>query len=170
MARWKPVKGYEGLYAVSDRGEVMSLPRIVKGKRACCRRLRILSQGTRGQSYRMYKCVQLSKNGKSETLSVHRLVAEAFIENPNNYPEVNHIDNDPFNNKVENLEWCTRIYNIGLARKRRVYQIDSGEIIGDFESVNSASEKTGIGRTCISNALKGWSQSAGGYKWRYANE
>jgi hypothetical protein len=99
---WKPVVGYEGVYEVSNTG----LVRRVYSKTYPYPRL--LKQSTR----RGYLSVDLSKNGKSKTYTVHRLVADAFLPNPNKYEQVNHIDENKANNSVENLEWCTCSYNI----------------------------------------------------------
>lgn len=110
---WKPVKGYEGFYEVSNLGRVKSLERYVKsGNRTIKVYEKILSickmQGKRGIPYYV---VELSKNGKPKTARLHRLVAEAFIPNPLNKPCVNHIDYDTSNNEVSNLEWCTHKEN-----------------------------------------------------------
>ena len=100
--QWKDVEGYEGLYQISSYGRVRSLPR----------------KGTDGRTIRDslgnsgYLQTHLCKNGKSKTIMVHRLVARHFVENPDNLPEVNHIDEDKTNNHASNLEWCTRIQNV----------------------------------------------------------
>ena len=99
---WKDIKGYEGLYQVSNIGRVKSLTR------TNCRKENILKQTNRGNGY---YCVSLSKNNIVKTFCVHRLVAEAFIPNPNNFPCVNHINEDKLDNRVENLEFCTIQYN-----------------------------------------------------------
>ena len=91
---WKEVKGYEGLYWVSNLGRVKSKRKILKP--------------INGE----YLHVGLSKNGIQKTLYVHRLVAEAFIENAYNYTHINHIDENKYNNNIDNLEWCTNKYNI----------------------------------------------------------
>ena len=109
----KPVKGYEGYYEVDQFGRVFSIDREVivndngriykkpiKGKR--------LKQSVHTHGY---KTVPLTKNGKTKTVYVHRIVAEAFIDNPNNLPYINHKDEDKTYNFVENLEWCTASYN-----------------------------------------------------------
>ena len=107
---WKWIAGYEGLYMVSTHGRVKSVDRYER----CCkdaRRLRkskILKQATDKDGY---KRVRLYKNGKYKVYSVHRLVAQAFLDNPNNYPIINHKDEDKANNYYKNLEWCTQQYN-----------------------------------------------------------
>lgn len=92
---WKSISGYGGLYKVSSYGRVCNSQKVMK-----------LTVDKRG-----YFSVGLHKNGKTKTCSVHRLVAQAFLNNPDGLPEVNHKDEDKQNNSVENLEWCTRQYN-----------------------------------------------------------
>ena len=105
---WKPVVGYEGHYQVSNFGRVKSLK---FGKE------KILKQYIRGGYY--YVC--LSKNGIIKKYSVHRLVAQAFLDNPNNLPQINHKDENKTNNNVDNLEWCDAKYNtnFGTCIERR---------------------------------------------------
>jgi hypothetical protein len=111
MEIWKDVIGYEGLYQVSNLGRVKSLARYKIGKGNALYKVyeRILKYKPRSYAY---KVVDLYKDSKSKSCRVHRLVAMAFIPNPNNYPIVSHLDNDPTNNKVENLEWATQSLNI----------------------------------------------------------
>ena len=107
---WKPVIGYEGLYEVSSYGRVRSLDRYVKGKGESywLRKGKVLSPEKNKDGYLL---VSLCCNGKRYLRTVHRLIAQAFIPNPDNLPEVNHLDEDKTNNRVDNLEWCDRSYN-----------------------------------------------------------
>ena len=123
----KPVKGYEGYYEVDQFGRVFGLDRIIKVndngrkyKKPIAGKQLKQSMHTKG-----YKTVSLTKDGKTKTLFVHRIVAEAFIPNVDNLPMVNHKDEDKTNNFVENLEWCTNDYNInyGTARRRQAKKI-----------------------------------------------
>lgn len=133
---WRDVKGYEGIYKVSNLGNVFSVEK---------KRLRKLQNGTHG-----YKIVILYKNKKSAHKQVHRLVAEAFIPNLNNLEQVNHIDGDKKNNCVENLEWVTRQENsfhavyklghIGQYKCKRVRCKETGII---YRSLHEASRETG---------------------------
>ena len=112
---WKDIKGYEGAYQVSNLGRVRSLTRKVKtfnGVRTSKGQLLKPLKTNTG-----YYRVDLKQNQKDKYMSIHRLVAEAFIPNPNNYPIINHKDNNPQNNCVENLEWCTQSYNVKYAYK-----------------------------------------------------
>lgn len=93
---WKDIEGYEGLYQISNLGRVWSVRKEIYRK-PC-----IVSN---------YYGVSLTKDGHYDTFSIHRLVAEAFIPNPLNLPQVNHIDEDKLNNRADNLEWCTAKYN-----------------------------------------------------------
>ena len=113
---WKDVKGYEGKYMVSNLGRFKSLNYRRTGKE------KILEGYPDKDGYLF---VQLWKDGKGKNCRINRLVAQAFLENPQNLPEVNHKDEDKTNNRVENLEWCTTQYNIkyGTGIKRRAEKL-----------------------------------------------
>lgn len=102
---WKDVIGYEELYQVSNLGKVRSFPR--KGTHT--KKINLLKPSKNKKGYLQ---VSLSKNKNRKTISIHRLVAQTFIDNPNNLPQVNHIDGNKLNNCVDNLEWCTNEYNM----------------------------------------------------------
>lgn len=154
----KDIKGYEGLYAVTEDGKIFS-----------CRRNKFLTTVDRGDGYIV---VGLFKDGKQKTYSVHRLVAEAYIPNPNNYPDVNHIDEIKHHNWVDNLEWCTRKYNMnhGTLQERQtpktykpVYCVELDKV---YPSMKHAFEETGARN--IHLACRGKLATSGGYHWRYA--
>lgn len=170
---WKPVVGYEGLYEVSSLGRIRSVDRIV------------FQQG-RSQKYKGcimspfignhgYYGIRLSKNNKKKTYSVHRLVALAFIPNPDNLPVINHKDETHTNNCVSNLEWCTQKYNMnyGTVRERvseanglKVAQYDlEGNLINTFRSIKDASRKTGVSATSINGCTIGKYYTGGKYIW-----
>lgn len=130
---WKQVVGYEGLYEVSDTGEVKSLRKNI-----------ILKPQSNRDGYLL---VMLSKNGISKGYSVHRLVAKAFIDNPQNKPEINHIDEDKTNNHVSNLEWCTHLDNSRYGSR--------GRRIGDRLSkrVKMVYRTTGEELVCVSQSV-----------------
>lgn len=102
MEIWKPIKGYEGLYEISSFGNVRSLRRNTTNGKI------IKSQKTKTGYYRVGLC----KNGKLKHYFVHRLVAKAFILNPDNLPQVNHKNECKTDNNVDNLEWCSMLYNV----------------------------------------------------------
>ena len=118
---WKDIKGYEGLYQVSNLGRVKSLPRLIwNGKGYFMSKEKILSTKPNKDGYVIIKLIK--KGEKPKPFLVHRLVAEAFIPNPNNLPEVNHIIDDfehRSDNRVENLEWCTAEYNINYGSRNK---------------------------------------------------
>lgn len=123
----KPIRGYEGMYEVDNLARVFSIERVktvndngrVYDKPISAKQLR------QGMHSKGYKVVTLTKDGVSKTHFVHRLVAEAFIENPNGLPMINHKDEDKTNNLPENLEWCDAYYNVmyGNGRKKRSKKI-----------------------------------------------
>lgn len=108
--QWKPIQGYEGHYEISNYGDVKSLGRFVNRKcGGYWHKERILKKTKTTTGY--WK-VELQVSGKRKSLRVHRLVAEAFIPNPDNKPNINHKDGNPLNNFVGNLEWCTQRENV----------------------------------------------------------
>lgn len=154
--KWKPVKGYEGLYLVSSAGRVWSTYR-GRYKNAT------LQNGG-------YPLVWLSKDGKRCAKLVHRLVAEAFIDNPDGLKEVNHKDGVKTNNTVGNLEWCSRSENLthrarvlgqrGNAKK--VLCVDTGVI---FDAIKDAAIWAGVTPGAIRQSVMKENRKAGGYKW-----
>lgn len=114
---WKDIAGYEGLYQVSNLGSVKSIDRKVFGKE------HLFVQFKKGKikkahlSGKGYLKVVLYKENKPKRCYVHRLVAETFLNNPNNLPQVNHKDENKLNNNVSNLEWCTNKYNCNYGTK-----------------------------------------------------
>ena len=108
---WKDIKNYEGLYQVSNLGKIKSVNKLVKNKGNFKKKIkeRILKPS---KVYNGYLRLTLSKNGIHKNYRVHRLVAEAFIPNLNNYEDINHIDGNKQNNCIDNLEWCSRKQNI----------------------------------------------------------
>ncbi len=176
---WKDVAGFEGYYEVSNLGRVRGVERTItatiKGRKVP-RRIpqRLRPQQKRGNGYLF---VALCKDGKKHMMSTHRLVADAFIPNPEKLPMVNHIDEDKTNNCVDNLEWCTPSYNstYGTGMKRRadkraipiVAINDTGTVIARFRSGADAERMTNILRSDISSCIHGRSKTAGGYRWQY---
>lgn len=121
---WKDIEGFEGLYQVSNLGRVKCVEHKCPGRhglRTVKEHLMTQVKGSKGYFY-----VALSNMDRGRTFTVHRLVAKAFIPNPENLPCVNHKDEDKFNNNVDNLEWCTSLYNntyndVHLRRKKYVH-------------------------------------------------
>ena len=159
---WRDIKGYEGKYQVSNMGRVKSLNYKNTGKE------RIMKPHDNGRGYLR---VVLCKEGKGKQCRINRLVAQAFLPNPDNLPEVNHIDQCRTNNNVENLEWCTTQYNVEYSQAKAVIGINkvSGLIL-EFPSIMEAERQTDISNKHICDCLKGRCKSAGGYYWHYASE
>ena len=168
---WCPIEGYEGLYEVSSLGNVRSLnynhtklkkimkPREIKG----------------------YLIVSLCKDGKQKNIAVHRLVAEAFLPNWFDEPQVNHIDEDKTNNNVNNLEWCDSKYNINYGiRNKKVSEKNingklsksvlqftkTGEFVREWPSVGEA-VRNGYNKGHIASCCRGEIKSHKGYIWKY---
>ena len=123
---WKDIEGYEGRYKVSNKGRVLSVGRYKQNhtKRQYVEE-KVISNYINNKNGYVY--VYLCKDGKYKNCRIHRLVAKAFIPNPNSFQQVNHVDGDKTNNNVENLEWCTASYNIVDFYKRNgAYEKDNG--------------------------------------------
>lgn len=165
---WKDIKGYEGLYMVSNLGRVKSLNYRNTGQK------KVLKTPLSSCSYRE---VALCKNCKYKVVLVHRLVAEAFIPNPDNLPQVNHKDEDKSNNRVDNLEWCDAKYNCNYSKHNKKskenkgkivcqYSID-GEFIALYRSASMVQKQLGYYSKYISRCCRGEANTAYGYKWKY---
>lgn len=169
---WKDIVDYEGLYQISNLGRVKSLNYRHTGREKMLK----LSVNNKG-----YIIVKLWKNRKFKSFRLHRLVAQAFIPNPNNLPFINHKSEIKTQNNVENLEWCDAKYNINYGtRKERVaekttngkcskpvLQIDqlTDTIIAEFPSTREVQRQLGL--THISECCKGNRKTCGGFKWKY---
>lgn len=138
---WKDVQGFEGAYMVSNLGRVKSLRRTrkTKGGGLCDVPERILAQNTDKDGY---KEVALSKNHKLYYFRVHRLVAIAFIPNPNNFPLINHKDENPANNYVGNLEWCTYSYNTSYSNYKISHRVICNGVI--YPSIRALSRALNV--------------------------
>lgn len=130
---WRDIQGFEGIYMISNLGNLKSLDRIVNCKNGKCRIRRGVCFKVCKDNRNRYKYVTLwDRNGKFLKTSIHRLVAQAFIPNPDNLPEVNHKDENKANNKVDNLEWCTHKYNINYGTcKQRISKALTGNIVSE---------------------------------------
>ena len=175
----KPVVGFEELYYVTSDGKVFSKDRIVHAKNG-----KILH--FKGREIKQFKnpngypIVGLHRDGKMLTRTVHRIVAEAFLPNPLNLPQINHKDEGRTNNHVENLEWCSAKYNTNygtgmerMAAKRRnaiaCYTKD-GVLVYEFPSEKSAAKHFGVSLNAVSAALrKGEPYTCVGLYWKYVN-
>lgn len=174
---WKDVKGFEGLYQVSNLGNVKSLDRTRKDYRGYA--------NIKGQAKKVkkdnngYLRVGLSKNGIKNKYSVHRLVAQAFIPNMEGKLQVNHINGIKTDNRVENLEWCTNKENIQHASKKGLlkpnkkkvaqYKI-SIELINVYDSITEAAQAIDRSVTDIHQVLNKKTKTAGGYFWKYIDK
>ena len=165
---WRDIEGYEGLYQISNKGRV---------KRLLGPSERILRPGINGSGYLL---VNLYKNGVGLSKRIHRLVAQAFITNPDNLSEVNHKDENKLNNCVENLEWMRHIDNCNYGtRNERItgrpsiailQYSKSGEFIKEWPSSREVKRVLGINNSHIIQCCKGRYKSAGGFIWKYKEE
>lgn len=178
LEEWKDIHNFEGLYLISNLGNVKSIERYKRnnnGIQLVRERLLALNPDKDG-----YLRVCLSKNGIHYAKSVHRLVAESFIPNPNNLPVVNHKNENKQDNRAENLEWCTVQYNTmygtgriktSMKQGKSVEQLDlDGNVINEFYSMGVAAKMIGIPQPNIHKVCTGIRLTAGGYKWRYKND
>lgn len=198
MEIWRDVLGYEGLYQVSSEGRVKTISKDVKFKNRwgqdAVRHIDEKIMKTKVQQ-NDYDALTLSKDGVRKTFCMQRLVATAFIPNPENKPQVDHIDGNKHNNCVENLRWVTAAENCAnplwvehsknisdetrrkmseksyRSHNKPIIQYNlNGEMVGIFDSTAIASRFYGINRAHICQVLKNKRKTAGGYVWRYKKE
>lgn len=179
---WRDIKGYEGIYQVSNFGNVRSLDRYGKGKHGkAFYKGKMFTPNTIKYGY---KQVCLRKDGKYRMFLVHRLVAKAFIPNPNNKPHINHIDRNTSNNSVDNLEWVTHKENMNYepskivmsqsqlnekVKSKRVLQYTlEGDLIKEWPSASEIKRELGFERSCICRCCRGEFEQMYGYKWEYS--
>ena len=188
MEKWKDLKGYEGIYKVSSTGNVVSLDRKIRTGQNFKRTIKGREIKSRLDSLKRYCIIDLSKDGKTITALLHRLIALTFIANPNNYKEVNHIDGNKENNSVSNLEWTTRHLNeihkyrvlkvkhpfTGRTGKKHscskpVLQInpDTNEVINEYESSYFAK---GFIQSSISLCCNGKQGLHKGFVWKFKQQ
>lgn len=176
---WKDVRGFENKYKVSDFGIIIRVPYLdLSYKRPRIFRFRKMTLSTMPSGYLV---VKLSDNMNRKPHLVHRIVAEAFIQNPNNLPQINHIDENKRNNHVDNLEWCDCKYNLnyGTARQRTIkkntngklskaiIQIDAfGNFIAEYPSMREA-RRHGYDNSAIAKCCLGKAYLHRGYRWKY---
>lgn len=160
---WKDVLGYEGLYKISDHGNIYSNYR---------KRVLIPQLDQKG-----YMQIHLYKNKTPKTHAVHRLVAEAFIPNKFNKEQVNHKDENKTNNAAGNLEWATASENVNHGTRtqrtsKQVIQIskNAGKVVAVYNSIKEASQKTGLLRCQISRCCNKKAKSTGGFIWMHLEE
>ena len=171
MEVWKAIEGTDGMYEVSNTGKIRSLNYKNSGK---------TKELKPAPDPKGYMKTMLLLNGRYKTVKVHRLVAIAFVPNPENKPQVNHKDECKLNNHFSNLEWCTAQYNVNYsgtiqkainACKRKVLQFEkTGKFIKEFESATNASKETKTCQSAITLACQGKYKTAGGYIWKYYEE
>ena len=190
---WRDVSGYEGFYQVSNLGRVRSLDRVCEQvgvtKEYCdnyTKRGKILKQNVRhtydkrGRTpYYRHIVTLYDENGARRYFKVHRLVAQAFVPNPDNKPFVNHIDCDPSNNAASNLEWCTPKENVAWMdklnrRNSKVVSVKATDVKTGietvYESLEAAEDATGCSKAHICGCCRGYSgrKTSGGFYWSYA--
>ncbi len=187
MEIWKDIKGYEGLYQASNLGNIKSLDHIrKKGKKEnqiCISKGKILKQAKQKESGYMF--VVLSKNGKTKGFRVHRLIAETFLDNFNNYKCVNHKDENKENNNANNLEWCSYLYNNNYGTKKDRLKISqqkrAGRKVNQYDLNNNFIKEWNCfmdierylkkkGANAVINACcRGKLKTAYGFRWEYAD-
>jgi len=183
MEVWKPIQGYENLYEISNNGKVRSLERVVKTKNKYDLYIHEkllsyrVSKTTKRHPNKRY-FVELWKNNKRKVEAVSRLVGAAFIENLYNKPQINHIDGNPLNNNVNNLEWVTAKENNIHARKNNLINTPKKRVKGvhnatkevvEFESLTAAAKHFNVTKGAINAAIHNYGRSkyCKNYKWEY---
>lgn len=175
---WKDIKGYEGLYQVSNLGRIRNFDKYIHTKlinnEIVLKKRKIMKQSITWDGYLR---VTLTKNKKHKSIKVHRLVAEAFIPNYNEYPQVNHKDENKLNNCVNNLEWCSNEYNYNYgtrkqrasqSKKKMIRQYDkNNNLIKEWKGIVDIEKELGYLRSGIIGCCKGRYKTSHGFVWKY---
>lgn len=187
---WKPTHVFSEAYEVSNYGNVRSVDRYKMHNTSKTGQVFIEGQMLKqGLNHKGYSMVWLSYNSKKKSIAVHRLVAIAFVPNPNGLPQVNHIDGNKQNNHISNLEWCDNsqnqlhAYKLGLnyhretAGRRKIpvkqFDKDTHELLNEYESIADAARNSGLSPTGIRKAIykETWKQGVvGGFYWEFADK
>lgn len=166
---WREVLGFDILFEISNAGRIRTR---YSEKEGYIEEWLLIQPRFNASGY---LCINIRQQKRQRTILVHRLVAEAFLENPHHLPEINHKDEDKTNNAAENLEWCTHEYNCRYgtrnersARKNRkaVKCIETGVV---YSSAEEAANQYGLCKTAILNCIKGRSKTSGGLTWVFAD-
>ena len=185
---WRDVVGYEGMYAVSNKNRCATFVTEIRDKigRVQHKKQRLLSVMKVCRNGKYYWLVVLTKNHISLKKYMHKLIADAFIPNPNNYNEIDHIDTNGLNNSIDNLRWCSHKDNyqgnkatlkkMSLSHKgkecpylyKSVVQLKDNTVVRIYKSINSVSED-GFNPTAVKQSLKKGCKS-GGYNWKYLSD
>ena len=198
IEEWKNIDGYNGLYQISSKGRVRSLDRIVKSGLRHNKKVKRSGKIIKPiPHHNGYLFVTLSKNNITNCFSIHKLVANAFIENPYNKPYIDHINTITSDNRVENLRWCTASENSlnPITKNRRIecnlgkrnpmfgkrHSLESrikngkcvlqfskdGSFIKEFPTISFAAQEVNVHTTNIITACKNFNKTSGGYRWKY---
>lgn len=198
VEEWKTIPCFQGLYEASNLGRIRSIDRVVRRNGLTSKSLKgkILSPNTQKNGY---KVVALSKQGKTQSFRVHRLVALAWLPNPDNLTEVNHLNENKADNSVANLSWVSHRENAnyGTRIRRCISNRDQsgvrngmfgkigglnpnakeviklsmdGDFIAEYPSLLEASKSANCTRASIRNNIKGRTKHCGGYKWMYKQD
>lgn len=165
MEIWVDIKDYEGLYQVSNLGRIK-----------CLRRKEPIIMRPSADSNGYYRLKLTGRDGKFKSYKVHRLVAQAFIPNPHNLPQINHIDENPANNRMNNLEWCTNKYNCNYGKRtkrisdsqiRKKIPVKCIETGVEYKTLSEAARATGAMSGHIAEVCRGKRKTAGNYHWEF---